>query len=157
MAPTDSSQSRRRRHSKYIHVDENAGLEPNMPGKVSGYVENIISAGLAKGARPTGVTREKLLENARALVYALETPREALARYSWAEVCLLLFLFFLGLSLIFMLNRAPRMLLFRSLAIVVCLRICPMMTRLRPRFTSLKRAMRIHPCLVSLSSFILLL
>ncbi|PLB37615.1 o-methyltransferase [Aspergillus candidus] len=56
-----------------------------MPDKVSGYVANIISAGLAEGARPTGATRVKLLENARALVYALETPREALARYSWAE------------------------------------------------------------------------
>lgn len=91
MAPTDPSQARRRRHSKYVHVDENAGLEPNMPDKVSGYVANIISAGLAEGARPTGATRVKLLENARALVYALETPREALARYSWAEVCLVSF------------------------------------------------------------------
>lgn len=61
-------------------------VSPNSPGKVPDLLAQIASHGkeyLAEGPQ----ARMKLLEAARSLTYALETPREALIRHCWSQVC----------------------------------------------------------------------
>jgi hypothetical protein len=67
-----------------VNVEELA-VSPNLPDQVPGLLDKI--AAFSKqylGAEPQA--RLKLLETARSLVYALETPREAIIRHCWAEV-----------------------------------------------------------------------
>ncbi|KAL3462053.1 S-adenosyl-L-methionine-dependent methyltransferase [Aspergillus heterothallicus] len=59
-------------------------VSPNLPAQIPRLLQNVPSGGyeyLATGDK----ARLKLLEEARALVYALETPREAIIRHCWSE------------------------------------------------------------------------
>ncbi|KAL4982245.1 S-adenosyl-L-methionine-dependent methyltransferase [Aspergillus falconensis] len=68
---------------KPIKVEELA-VSPNLPAQVPGLLDEIASSGKQYlGADPQA--RLKLLEAAKSLVYALETPREAIIRHCWAE------------------------------------------------------------------------
>lgn len=60
-------------------------FNPSAPELVPGLLEQIASSGQAfLSSDPKA--RSELLEAARSLVYALETPREAMARYCWYQV-----------------------------------------------------------------------
>jgi hypothetical protein len=64
---------------------EELAVFPNLPSQIPNLLQKVASGGyeyLASG----GQARLKLLEEARALVYALETPREAIIRHCWSEV-----------------------------------------------------------------------
>lgn len=61
-------------------------ISPSAPQEVPGLLSQITSHGDAfLNADPDA--RLKLLEDARALVNALETPRESMIRYCWAHAC----------------------------------------------------------------------
>jgi hypothetical protein len=67
---------------------EQLAVSPNLPSQIPNLLQKVASGGyeyLATGDQ----ARLKLLEEARALVYALETPREAIIRHCWSEVRLL--------------------------------------------------------------------
>lgn len=67
-------------------VKDQIPISPNAPQEVPGLLSRIVSHGDAfLNADPDA--RLKLLEDARALVNALETPRESMIRYCWAQVC----------------------------------------------------------------------
>lgn len=66
---------------------EKLAITPNIPDQIPGLLEQIYSDG--KAYQVNSQTRLQLLENARSLVYALETPRESLIRHCWSEVCLI--------------------------------------------------------------------
>lgn len=68
-----------------INVDELA-VSPNLPADVPTLLQRINDDG-KEYLETTPQARLKLLETARSLVYALETPREALIRHCWSEVC----------------------------------------------------------------------
>ncbi|KAL2782642.1 S-adenosyl-L-methionine-dependent methyltransferase [Aspergillus keveii] len=63
---------------------EQLAVSPNLPSQIPYLLQKVASGGyeyLATGDQ----ARLKLLEEARALVYALETPREAIIRHCWSE------------------------------------------------------------------------
>ncbi|KAJ6135949.1 hypothetical protein N7512_001109 [Penicillium capsulatum] len=71
-------------------IDENAfdvekiAVSPNAPQQVSALLEQLHADGKEYlGVAPQA--RLQLLETARSLVYALETPREAIIRHCWSE------------------------------------------------------------------------
>ena len=72
-----------------VVVDPQIAVTPNAPDRAPGLVEEInsLSQAMANGEPQS---RQKLLEATRALTYALETPREAMIRYCWCQVCLVL-------------------------------------------------------------------
>lgn len=75
-------------HSKETSpfMNDQIPISPSAPQKVPGLLDQISSHGDAfLSADPDA--RLKLLEDARALVNALETPRESMIRYCWAQVC----------------------------------------------------------------------
>ncbi|KAL2815093.1 S-adenosyl-L-methionine-dependent methyltransferase [Aspergillus granulosus] len=64
---------------------EDLAVSPNLADQIPKLLQRVTSGGyeyLATGNQ----ARLKLLEEARALVYALETPREAIIRHCWSEV-----------------------------------------------------------------------
>ncbi|KAL2801702.1 hypothetical protein BJX63DRAFT_426569 [Aspergillus granulosus] len=68
------------------HEETSSGgaRSPNLPSQIPSLLQKVASGGyeyLATGEQ----ARLKLLEEARALVYALETPREAIIRHCWSE------------------------------------------------------------------------
>lgn len=67
---------------------EDLAVSPNLPGQVPGLLDEIASSGGQYLAANTEA-RLNLLESARSLVYALETPREAIIRHCWSDVRLL--------------------------------------------------------------------
>ncbi|KAL4998619.1 S-adenosyl-L-methionine-dependent methyltransferase [Aspergillus recurvatus] len=70
-------------NGKTIKVEELVA-SPNLPAQVPGLLDEITSSG-KQYLGANGQARLKLLEAARSLVYALETPREAIIRHCWAE------------------------------------------------------------------------
>lgn len=58
----------------------------NTPELVPGLVDQVASLGKVASLQDH-TDRTTLLEAARSLVYALETPREAMIRYCWSQVC----------------------------------------------------------------------
>ena len=64
---------------------EELAVSPNLPGQVPRLLEEIASSGNQYLAAD-GEARLGLLEAARSLVYALETPREAIIRHCWSDV-----------------------------------------------------------------------
>lgn len=64
---------------------EDLAVSPNLPGQVPGLLEEIASSGREYLTANTN-SRLSLLEAARSLVYALETPREAIIRHCWSDV-----------------------------------------------------------------------
>lgn len=64
---------------------EELAVSPNLPGQVPKLLEEIASSGNQYLAAD-GEARLGLLEAARSLVHALETPREAIIRHCWSDV-----------------------------------------------------------------------
>ncbi|BCS20287.1 uncharacterized protein APUU_20719A [Aspergillus puulaauensis] len=63
---------------------EDLAVSPNLPGQVPALLDEISSSGGQYLAANTEA-RLSLLESARSLVYALETPREAIIRHCWSD------------------------------------------------------------------------
>ncbi|KAJ5115004.1 hypothetical protein NUU61_000763 [Penicillium alfredii] len=65
-------------------VDGSVAISPNTPELVPGLLDQIASSGktLSSGVPKA---RVELLDAARSLVYALETPREAMIRFCWSQ------------------------------------------------------------------------
>jgi long-subunit acyl-CoA synthetase (AMP-forming) len=66
-------------------VDESIAVKPNAINDVPRLLEEIASNGETL-ARDGAQNRRQLLEAARSLVYALETPRESMIRFCWSQV-----------------------------------------------------------------------
>lgn len=66
-------------------IDESIAVKPNAINDVPRLLEEIASNGEAL-TREGAQNRRQLLEAARSLVYALETPRESIIRYCWSQV-----------------------------------------------------------------------
>lgn len=72
-------------HAKVV-VDPKAAVSPSAPGELPLLVKEIQSS--SQDYITGDITaRLKLLEAARSLVYAMETPQETMLRYCWAQVC----------------------------------------------------------------------
>lgn len=69
-------------------LDESIAVTANAAHEVPRLLEEIAQHGKAL-AQNDPLARLQLLESARNLVYALETPREAMIRYCWSQVGLL--------------------------------------------------------------------
>lgn len=72
-------------HTKVV-VDPQAAISPSAPGELPRLVKEIQS-GFQDYTGGDTTARLKLLEAARSLVYAMETPQETMLRYCWAQVC----------------------------------------------------------------------
>lgn len=68
-----------------IFLDDRIPISPSAPQEVPRLLNQITSHGDAFLHDDPGA-RLKLLEDARSLVNALETPRESMIRYCWAQV-----------------------------------------------------------------------
>ena len=66
---------------------DRVAISANTPELVPGLVDQIACLGKAASLQDH-TDRTTLLEAARSLVYALETPREAMIRYCWSQVSL---------------------------------------------------------------------
>lgn len=66
-------------------LDERIAVTANAAHEVPRLLEEVALYGKAL-AQSEPQARPKLLESARALVYALETPREAMIRFCWSQV-----------------------------------------------------------------------
>jgi hypothetical protein len=66
---------------------EKLAISANSPQKIADLLQEIASYGNGWDKDPQA--RFKLLEASRSLTYALETPREAILRHCWSEVCFL--------------------------------------------------------------------
>lgn len=64
---------------------DRVAISANTPELVPGLVDQIASLGKVSSLQDH-TNRTTLLEAARSLVYALETPREAMIRYCWSQV-----------------------------------------------------------------------
>lgn len=64
---------------------EKLATSANSPQKIPNLLQEIASYG--NGWEEDPQARFKLLEASRSLTYALETPREAVLRHCWSEVC----------------------------------------------------------------------
>lgn len=71
-----------------IFLDDRIPISPSAPQEVPSLLNQITSHGDAFLHTDPGA-RLRLLEDARSLVNALETPRESMIRYCWAQVGLL--------------------------------------------------------------------
>lgn len=69
---------------KAIDVEKLA-VSPNLPAQIPALLEQLNADG-NEYLSTDPQARLKLLETARSLVYALETPREAIIRHCWSEV-----------------------------------------------------------------------
>lgn len=67
-------------------VDDKVAISANSPDKVPGLLKDILANGLAFSADHDASARSTLLDAARSLVHALETPRETMIRYCWSQV-----------------------------------------------------------------------
>lgn len=65
---------------------EGLALTSNLPDIVPALLQTVAGHGKDLLAQDPEA-RLKLLEAARSLTYALETPREAIIRHCWSEVC----------------------------------------------------------------------
>lgn len=65
---------------------EGLALTSNLPDAVPDLLQTVAGHGKDLLAQDPEA-RPKLLEAARSLIYALETPREAIIRHCWSEVC----------------------------------------------------------------------
>lgn len=66
-------------------IDEIA-TSPNAPQDVPALLEKLSTNGEVFASGKNEKIRMDLLEQARALMYSLETPREAMIRYCWSQV-----------------------------------------------------------------------
>ncbi|OJJ43620.1 hypothetical protein ASPZODRAFT_169288 [Penicilliopsis zonata CBS 506.65] len=70
-----------------VVIDDSIAIRPNDPHAVSDLLKQIVIQGFSfnADAGAASPTRISLLDAARSLVYALETPREAMIRHCWSE------------------------------------------------------------------------
>lgn len=66
-------------------VDGSVAVSPNTPDLVPEILEKIAASGKAFTSSDPK-SRTELLDAARSLVYAVETPREAMIRFCWSQV-----------------------------------------------------------------------
>lgn len=66
--------------------DAYIGTSPNAPHEVPALLEQIASYGTTFTVGQNEKVRADLLDTARSLIYALETPREAIIRHCWSQV-----------------------------------------------------------------------
>lgn len=83
--------------SKEAFIDGNVAISANTPELVPGLVDQVASLGKVANLQDHK-ERSALLDAARSLVYALETPREAMIRYCWSQVSCFFFVKVLLLS-----------------------------------------------------------
>lgn len=69
-----------------VFLDERVAISPNTPQLVPGLLKDILNHGLSFSGDHDAKARSNLLDAARSLVHALETPREAMIRYCWSQV-----------------------------------------------------------------------
>lgn len=72
-------------HSAEAFVDGSVAISPNIPEMVPGLLKKIAASGEAFASEDS-IARTELLDAARSLVYAVETPREAMIRFCWSQV-----------------------------------------------------------------------
>ena len=72
-------------------VDGNVAISPNAPEEVPTLLKRLALHGEAYLTESDENERTKILDTARSLVYALETPREAIIRHCWSQVYLTAF------------------------------------------------------------------
>lgn len=65
---------------------EKFAVTPNSPEQIADLLQQVASHGQSYLVE-NPQARLKLFEAARALTYAVETPREKIIRHCWAEVC----------------------------------------------------------------------
>lgn len=70
--------------AKEAFVDGSVAISPNAPKLVPGLLNQVASHG--RSFTSNSASRTDLLDAARQLVYALETPREAMIRFCWSQV-----------------------------------------------------------------------
>lgn len=68
-----------------VSVDESIATKPSAINDVPAILNKIASQGKTL-AEDDGPNRRQLIESARSLIHALETPREAMCRYLWSQV-----------------------------------------------------------------------
>ncbi|TPR01014.1 Transmembrane amino acid transporter family protein [Aspergillus niger] len=72
-------------HLQQAFVDDNVAISPNAPEEVPTLLKRIAMHGEAYLAESDENERTRILDAARSLVYALETPREAIIRHCWSQ------------------------------------------------------------------------
>lgn len=73
-------------HLQQAFVDDNVAISPNAPEEVPTLLKRIAMHGEAYLTESDENERTRILDAARSLVYALETPREAIIRHCWSQV-----------------------------------------------------------------------
>jgi hypothetical protein len=66
--------------------DNEVAIRPTAADEVPDLLKKVTSFGEAYAKSADEDTRAEFLDTARSLVYALETPREAMIRYCWSQV-----------------------------------------------------------------------
>lgn len=69
-----------------LAMEDQISTTPSAPEQVARLLTEVDAHGEAF-VRDDPEARAKLLGAVRGLVYALETPREAMIRYCWCQVC----------------------------------------------------------------------
>lgn len=69
-----------------LFFDDKVAISANASEKVPALLKDILAHGLAFSGDHDVRARSSLLDAARSLVYALETPRETMIRYCWSQV-----------------------------------------------------------------------
>lgn len=67
-------------------VDNDVAISPNAPEEVPALLKRIALSGETWTNQQGEQVRTELLDAARSLVSALETPREAIIRFCWSQV-----------------------------------------------------------------------
>ncbi|KAK1148128.1 hypothetical protein N8T08_010767 [Aspergillus melleus] len=70
---------------KEVFVDGDVAISPNVPAEVPSLLKQIGASGDLYLALQDEKVRTDLLDTARSLVHALETPREAIIRHCWSQ------------------------------------------------------------------------
>ncbi|RAH45290.1 o-methyltransferase, partial [Aspergillus brunneoviolaceus CBS 621.78] len=71
--------------TKEAFTNNHVTIAPNDPEEVPGLLKRIALHGKAYLTENDELERTKILNSARSLVYALETPREAVIRHCWSQ------------------------------------------------------------------------
>lgn len=75
-------------HVQDSFVDGSVAISPNAPELVPELLKKIATNGISFISNDS-TARTELLDAARSLVNAVETPREAMIRYCWSQVFLI--------------------------------------------------------------------
>lgn len=67
-------------------LDDHVVISPNAPQLVPDLLKEILTHGISFSGDLDAKARVNLMDAARSLFHALETPREAMVRYCWSQV-----------------------------------------------------------------------